>query len=209
MSLPQEPGGPRPVRARGGRSCVPPCVRPRRKWPGNGSRLLRLVVFETSFLIRSRHAPGASRCHRAGGGPQNRGGPSFVPGEWHRLHGTDSSPQPAALSPPAQLLGTVLAPVSPRGSQGPAGAAATGFDTGTSVAATLAVPGVTGVRVSPGLGVTHHHRGSRVPPSRGSCPSPSSPRPAPVSCRGPVFSSALGGSGRGERGRRSPGAGGR
>lgn len=69
VSLPQGPGGPRRVRrcgAGGAPLPCPPCVRPRRKWPGNGSRLLRLVVFETSFLIRSRHAPGASRCHRAG-----------------------------------------------------------------------------------------------------------------------------------------------
>lgn len=172
------PGGAGPV--------SPPCVRPRRKWPGNGSRLLRLVVFETSFLIRSRHAPGASRCHRAGGAAE--------PG-WDELsaRGMALAPRhrqsPSSLElcpPPAQLLGTVPAPVSPRGSQGAVGAAATGFDTRASVAATLAVPGVTGVGVSPGLGVTHHHRGSQVLPSPGSCPLPSSPRPAPVSCRGPV-----------------------
>lgn len=105
----------------GGRSRVPPCVRPCRKWPGNGSRLLRLVVFETSFLIRSRHAPGASRCHRAGAGRRTGGGPSSLPEERHRLHGTDSSPPAWSCGPPSSAPGDSPGPSVPAGIPGASG----------------------------------------------------------------------------------------
>lgn len=127
-------------------------------------------------------ATGPGGGHRTGGAELSARG--TAPAPRHR-----QPPQSGALSPSARLPGTVLAPVSPRGSQGPMGAAATGYDT---QAATLAVPGVTGARVSPGLSARRASTLSptvtevpAVPPSRGSCPSPS-PRPALVSCRGPV-----------------------
>ncbi|XP_059727759.1 collagen alpha-1(I) chain-like [Haemorhous mexicanus] len=127
------------------------------------------------------------------------GRPSSVPGERHQPHDTGSSPPAWSSVPPSSAPGDSPGPGVPAGIPGASGAAATGFDTRASGAATSAVPGVTGA--SRGLGATLSPTITEVPPCR-------HPRLLPLALLTlpgsgfspwPSFSSTLGGSGRGER----------